>query len=341
MNIKDFFSRRQKNWLKLKLAPLRLRKEYKHDYLKFLNNSYYLKKSKDLFNLRALLTFHSHSLEKGFIHDNFRPGFGRDAIDGLLLTLNEYQKKGYSEQDLRFKIAVSNLKRYSDLHRKLGFLNENTKKVNNWLSKNDNLNINKTEGGFFVLSLEEVKLNQKEDFNHFSKMRHSVRDFNGEKIDRQTISEAVELAANAPSVCNRQATKVYNVENEELIQKVLRIQHGIIGMGHGLSNLLVVTSDNRYFGGINEHNQPYIDGGIFGMNLLYSLQYYMIAACPLNANLSLKGEKMIKQYLDIDSSECIIMFVIIGGFKKDNKIPTSKRESYRELLVNVKEGGEK
>ncbi|WP_324722179.1 nitroreductase family protein [Latilactobacillus curvatus] len=342
VKLKNLLSSTQKQWVKLRIAPLILKKQYNHDYKKFRDNSYYLKQNKDLVNLNGLLTFHSHALEKGFVHDNFRAGYGHKAIIALLDALDIYEKNGYSKNNLRYRIAIDTLKEYKKVHEDIQFSNKNTQIVNDWLKKhNENLIDNIKDGGYFELTSSEIEVSSKKDFNDFSNMRHSIRNFNGKSIKDSVLSKVIDLAANAPSVCNRQSSKVYNIKNKDLIADLLEIQHGIVGMAEGVSNLLIVTSDSRYFGGINERNQPYIDGGIFSMNLLYALQYNMVAACPLNANLTLKGEQLVKEDVGMDAAECIVMFIAIGGFKENNKIPLSKREDSSSLLINVGESSGK
>lgn len=53
------------------------------------------------------------------------------------------------------------------------------------------------------------------DFKVFSCSRSSVRNFTGEKIPIEIFQQVVDLANNAPSVCNRQSVSVYLIEDKE------------------------------------------------------------------------------------------------------------------------------
>lgn len=326
-----------KQVLKLKIVlPFRLRKQYRHDYHKFLANSFLLRKERSFNNLKGAITFHAHALEKGFVHEKFRAGFGTNALNNLLSALNEYLSKEYSKDDLRFKIGIDTLKEYDSVHKKINFENNNTVRVDRWLKDHKFNNLDKIEnGGYFVQNLSETKKAIQGDFSEFSASRHSVRNFGGEEVSQKKIKKAISLAGNAPSVCNRQSQHVYQIHDLKVIENILKVQAGIKGMADGISDLLVVTTDAQYFRSINERNQPYIDGGIFAMNLLYSLHYNGIAACPLNADLTIKGEKFVKSVTKMNNSECIIIFIAIGTFKNDNKIPLSKRETEEDILVRI------
>jgi hypothetical protein len=61
------------------------------------------------------------------------------------------------------------------------------------------------------------------------------------------------------------------------------------------------------------------------MNLLYSLHYYGIAACPLNASFSVIKENKLRSILNINKSECFISFVSIG-YPDDNFIVTTSKK---------------
>ena len=52
-----------------------------------------------------------------------------------------------------------------------------------------------------------------------------------------------------------------------------------------------MTADLRAFMGANEHNEGYVDGGLFGMSLLYSLETCGLAACPLNTMFSEEADE--------------------------------------------------
>src|SRR5690606_22323819 len=126
----------------------------------------------------------------------------------------------------------------------------------------------------------------KADFRTLFLGRTSVREFSSMAVDPAVINEAVELALKAPSVCNRQSSRVLVIYDRSTIQKILALQGGF--RGYETPNvLLVVTSDISIFVAPQERNQPYVDGGIFSMALLLALEFFSIAACPLNAMQSL------------------------------------------------------
>lgn len=329
MDLKSFLKR---NFV----LPLRLWRQYQHDRRKFLNSSFMVRKNQTLDNLKASMTFHAHALEKGFVHDDFRPGFGKKASSELIQAMEQYLRHDYDTTDLRFRIATDTLNEYVRVHEHIGSQNPNNMRIKKWLIAHELLSTGPiVDGGFFLQSKMEVGHAITENFETFSNSRHSVRNFSGASISQDAINSALKLATNSPSVCNRQSYHVHQVHDKHSIDSLLKIQGGINGMAHGISDLLIVSTDEEYFGSINERNQPYIDGGIFSMNLLYSLHYKNIAACPLNADLDLKGEARVKNILNMKKSECLILFIAVGGFMEQNRIPLSRRETTDDILIRV------
>src|SRR5690606_17726718 len=100
-------------------------------------------------------------------------------------------------------------------------------------------------------------------FDLFSESRKSIRNFTGEIVPESTIHKAIAIALNAPSVCNRQASRVYYIDDKRLIDDALKIQGGFTGYTDNVKQLLIVTCDRNYFYTVGERNQFYIDGGIF------------------------------------------------------------------------------
>lgn len=165
--------------------------------------------------------------------------------------------------------------------------------------------------------------------------RHSIRDYGREKIEDKRVFEAIEIATKSPSACNRQPWKVYYVKSKDIIENILDIQGGFTGHGKNIQGLLLITSDNSYYGGPHERNQNFVDGGIFVASLIYALTANQIATCPLHADLH--GEQLgkIKSKLSIKKGEDLISFIAFGSFPESGKYANSPRDSYSDISIVI------
>ena len=261
-----------------------------------------------------------HSLEKGFSYQNFRYGFGKGVLAELLELLEIYNEKKYRTDQPVYQTALSNLYQYIEIHE------ENGHNVDELKERVQNLgHTTNKDGGVIWLTKEDIFEAAESDFKDFSLSRHSVRDYSSEPVDMELIEKALKLAANTPSACNRQPWKVRIVEDKKLKKTIQNNQNGNRGFGDYIDKFIIITSDISNYARNRERNQANIDGGMYAMNLIYSLHYYKIATVPLSASLGLVQEKNLREAFDVAESENFIMFIGIGNYIDDFKVPISHR----------------
>jgi len=280
------------------------------------------------------LVFHAHALEKGLSHQVVRLGFGKTALIALASNLNTYLSKGYSKTGEAYQNAVSVLRAYIELHENAKFDVEYLKKIFPAAVLSEARSNDSNLGGIsFVRGGDKVvngSLNFKELFNN----RWSIREYSEQPVDKSKIDEVVEIARKTPSICNRQSSRVTAIYDKETIAAALKLQGGITG--YELPPvLLMITTDTAAFIDVNERNQVYIDGGLYAMSVLMGLEYVSLGACPLNAMMSVKNDKKMRKLLNIPSSENIIMFISVGNFLEENKVPKSFRYNSSSLTRNI------
>ena len=288
--------------------------------------------SKDnIYKLESDVIMAYHSIEKGFLHHKIRPKFAREKVILILNNISRLDEFDYSNSQI---ISAKNvLCKYYEYH-----LSENVC-IDSFFSRQMYEKIKKDSNDEFspvhVVQKNKFYEHSCSSFTEFSKSRKSLRDFSNEIIDYKKIQEVVKLANTAPSVCNRQSSKVYLVNSKDTIDNVLRIQGGFVGYENNVKQLLILTSNKNFFYTIGERNQVYIDGGIYLMNLLYSLHFYKIAACPANWGKCVSDDKKIRKYLNIPMSEQIICLIPIGYPKDEILYANSERRSIKETLVII------
>lgn len=274
-----------------------------------------------------------HSVEKGLLFKNVKPRFAENRILSLhnnlqndLVILNS----GLSQ----IKVAYQIMCEYYELHKNLNvdISDYFTEKLYLFYKNKLTQYYSKDFRGTIDYSVESFYALNNESFDKFSFSRKSVRNFTGEKIPHTILKQAVELANNAPSVCNRQSAKVYLLEEKPIIDQVLKIQGGFAGYTDNVSQLLILTANRNYFYTVGERNQLYIDGGIFLMNLLYALHFYKIANCPANWGKIVQEEKLITNYISLPESEKIICMIPIGIAEENFRVTLSKRRDINEFF---------
>lgn len=267
------------------------------------------------------LNIASHILEKGITMPNRRLGFGLQRVEDVIKRVDTLVRLGKSDAP-EVHAAVRDLKQYLEIHKAENFsipLNI-SQDIEHLIEL-----INLKEGTNCYKDTFENMFADSNNFAEFSAKRHSVRWFSSKPVSEEILTKAIALAQNAPSACNRQSIHV-KVINDKKIKDIIckKIQTGNRGFGHLANKWILLTSDLRAWG-YQETNMAYIDTGIFAMNLLYSLHYYGIAACTLNANLSYKKQKMLRKILELEPSEIPVLFIAIGITPKEFMVCKSNR----------------
>ena len=173
-------------------------------------------------------------------------------------------------------------------------------------------------------------------FPAFARWRHTIRNYSDSPLDVSKIRKAVELAVTAPSACNRQHIRVRCVEDKSVCGRILELQGGNRGFGSLADKVLIVTADLRAeIGGIRERYDPYVNGGIFLMNLSYALSYYEVAHCILTGSLERDKDMMIRSLSRIPDNEVVVAMLCCGEPPDSFSVAASPRRDVDEVLSFV------
>jgi hypothetical protein len=309
---------------------------YKVDYKRFLRNSFtHIGKFNIIGKMQGKLIFEYHGLEKGMTNLNFRYGFGSKRVLLLINLLTLYSRK-FNFEDSVYYASWTTLNSYFHKHNLHGYNNfeYNSSFIMFQSLPKPKIDYNR-EGGSTILNKSYIIENRGSSFENLVRIRKSVRDFSTNKVNSEQILKSIELANNSPSVCNRASWKTYIISDIITINSLLILQGGITGYANNISHLLLVVCNLNRFSGFQERSQPFIDGGLFSMSLMYSLTYFGVASCPLNVNLSLKTENSIRKILSIPDNEVLIMFIAAGSYNDINFVTNSPKESLFDKIKLV------
>ncbi len=166
----------------------------------------------------------------------------------------------------------------------------------------------------------------------FFESRRSVRNFSDRPVDRALAFEAIELAINTPSVCNRQAWRVRLFDDPTHVAAALKHQNGNRGFASTVPLLALITVDIGLFAGPSERNQVYIDGGLFSMSLGWAFHAVGLDSCMLNMSQSNSRLNAARRALGIPGNEAIIMFMAIGYPREGHRVARSPRRALSEVI---------
>lgn len=310
-------------------------KNFIKDYNLYKKYSIVFKKS-DIKNKEADIILQYHSIEKGMLFSSMKEGFAKYRIKNLHKLLTDEEVLNHNNRS-QIQVAYKVMCQYYDLHKTKGFDIEDIysqEQYNFYKSQIISTDV-ESFSGFVVWTLDDFYNTNDKDFLHFAHSRKSTREFTGEVFSIELIEKVVHLANTAPSVCNRQASNVYLLEDKTKIDEVLEIQGGFAGYTENVNQLLILTNDRKYYYTVGERNQLYIDGGAYLLNLLYALHYYKIGNCPANWGKIFKDEERLSKIITIPKSEKIICMIPIGKLSNKFRTTLSQRRIATENFIRL------
>ena len=294
--------------------------------------------SKDAARIETRLAFDVHRLEKGLSHTQFRYGFGKGVLGEISgrMVLLEQADAHYAENPL-YRQGLSVLHEYQQRHIENKYDLTDIASMfpkHIWQSAMDYEPDASSSAGSVVMDASSKADNLSKGFVQLAQNRYSVREYSSEPVSQKTLNSVYEVSMKTPSVCNRQATRIYQISDPEKIKRTLKIQGGLNGYSMP-PVLLLITSDIRAFMMSAERNEPFVDGGLFSMSLLYALEAYGLAACPLNAMFNLSQDKATRKLLNLPDNELPIMYIAVGNFPDRVPVCRSVRRKPKDIVTII------
>ena len=302
-----------------------MRESFWYDMQRYREHSSMLS-TDDPVQLQAKISAHFHVLEKGLSFHDTRTGFGMHVVRSLLSLLTRYRDLGYSTECSQFQSGVVVLREYVEYNRSRGYDVGDVAAAMNGLDAMD-----LAAGGVIEVSGRELIAKAGQDFGLLATSRSSIRHFSDKPVNLELIKQAVRIAQESPSSCNRQPTRVYVVTNKERICECLELEGGARGFGHMTDKLIIVAADQRVYNGPGERNMGWIDAAMFAMSLVYALHYLGLGACVLNWAVTKDKDLQLRELLRIDDTDNVLLFVVTGHLPEKLEVTNSQRRPLEDI----------
>ena len=304
---------------------MRLRKAQSNDRRRFARWSHGTRDSRTPQQSTYALYKAYHGIEKGLSLPEPRPGFGRAKIENMVRTLKRDLARF---PDLAPEPALAALGAYSTFNAGHGIADP---VLDKWLQERGTDREDLAGlGGVDEVDAADIRAAGARVDREFFWSRHSIRHFSGAPVPFETVEKAVDMARKTPSVCNRQGPRVHVFIPAE---RALKWQPGNAGFGHVAGAGLVVTSDLQAFSGTGERNQPFVDGGMFAMSLLYAFHALGLGSCPLAWAAEPDYDRQTRKALSIPDNEVIIMMIAVGHLPDRLCVARSHRHPLESYLI--------
>lgn len=170
-------------------------------------------------------------------------------------------------------------------------------------------------------------------FARLCRQRRSIRWYDGRAVPREAIDQAVALALQSPSACNRQPFRFIIFDDAETISQVSELPMGVAGFNHNFPAMVAIVGRMRAYPHARDRHVIYIDGALAAMSFIYALETQGISSCSINWPDIPERERAATQLLGLEADERIVMFISLGYAAHESLVPYSQKISVEEARV--------
>lgn len=275
----------------------------------------------------SLLRRNIHRLEKGLIMRPRRSIFALDYIGETLTVFDSARKiDGFSEKELIWASAV--------LSEYFSVIDTSHAALKAHFDFFESLNItNKHEAIPYISQDRAQHTVSYTQLNDLAKARRSTRWYQDKPVSRTLISDAVNIATQAPSACNRQSFRFICIDEKSLISKVAKLPGGTAGFSDNIPCLMAVVGDHSAYLEVRDRHAIYIDSSLASMQFMLACETLGLATCAINWPELKQLDKRVTSLLKLPQHERIIMFIAVGYALPEGGIAYSSKKTAEQLLT--------
>lgn len=161
--------------------------------------------------------------------------------------------------------------------------------------------------------------------------RRSIRWFEDKPVPREMIDQALMVARQSPSACNRLPYEFMVFDDPQQVRTVASIPFGAAGYSHQIPTVIVVKGDlSNYFSPRDRH-VPYIDASLAAMGFIYALETLGLSSSVINWPDFEPLEAKMAKTLGLKPYERVIMLLAVGYPDPEALVAYSQKKDLESL----------
>lgn len=161
--------------------------------------------------------------------------------------------------------------------------------------------------------------------------RRSVRWFAARPVERELIDQALAVARQSPSACNRLPWTMLVFDDPEQVQRVASIPFGAAGYSHQIPTVIVVKADLSSYFSPRDRHVPYIDASLAAMGFIYALETLGLSSSIINWPDFEPLEAKMSSLLQLKPYERVVMLIAVGYPDPEALVAYSKKKDLATL----------
>jgi nitroreductase len=169
------------------------------------------------------------------------------------------------------------------------------------------------------------------DLLALARRRRSVRWFEPRPVPRELVEQAVAVAGQSPTACNRQPFYFHVFDDSDLVRRVASLPGGTVGFHEQFPAIVVLVGELRNFQEERDRHLIYIDASLAAMGFVYAAETMGLATCCINWPDIEESERRAGEVLRLEPDQRPIMFLAVGYPDREGLVAYSQKKPVHQL----------
>ncbi|MGV8095616.1 MAG: nitroreductase family protein [Mangrovibacterium sp.] len=171
-----------------------------------------------------------------------------------------------------------------------------------------------------------------DEFFLLSKQRRSVRYYEDRPVPRNLVEDAIRVALQAPSACNRQPFIYRIIDDPARITEAALLPNGSQAFYQNIKMMVFLIGDlSNYFDERDKH-LIYIDGALSAQSFILALETLGLSSCIINWSDIPSNNYRLKKFLNLKNWERCVMSISVGYAHPQCGIPSSIKKDIKTVI---------
>ncbi|WP_353815373.1 nitroreductase family protein [Agromyces sp. SYSU T00266] len=165
-----------------------------------------------------------------------------------------------------------------------------------------------------------------DELMELARQRRSVRWFDGRPVPRELIDDALLVARQAPTACNRLPYEFRVFDDPEMVKTVAGLPFGAAGYAHNIPTIVVVVGKLESYFSPRDRHAIYVDSSLAAMSFMFALETLGLSSSVINWPDFEPLEAKMQRTLGLGLPDRVVMLIAVGYAHPEGLVPFSQKK---------------
>jgi nitroreductase len=166
-----------------------------------------------------------------------------------------------------------------------------------------------------------------DDMLALAQQRRSVRWYQDTPVPHELLDQAMLVARQAPTACNRLPYEFRIFDKPDMVSKVISLPFGAAGFGQNVKTVVVVVGKLSSYFSPRDRHAIYVDSSLAAMSFIFALETLGLSSTVINWPDLEPLERTMQKTLGLEHSDRVVMLIAVGYADPTALVPYSQKKA--------------